>query len=178
MVERAMPASAEAPPPPAWEVAAVAGTRVFRYPFDWSLVPTRFAVEVGASARHPSGVEGTLLARVSPPAGAEPSVALEAALRLEVAPAIGRWTPGAGFELGVSTRDESEALTEGYPPGSYFAAFAQPDPAWIDFTAAPLRFRAGPLTLGVARVDVGVSLLHFGQTARWALDPVTVGWTW
>lgn len=172
-----MPLVAEAPLAPAWEVAAVAGTRVFRYPFDWSLVPTRVAVEVGGGVRHRTGVEGTLLLRVSPPADVEPT-AVEGALRLELAPALRAWRPGAGVELGVSTRDESEALTEGYPPGSYFAVFAQPDPAWIDFTAAPVRFHQGRLTVTAVRLDVGVSLLHFGQTGRWAVDPVTVAWTW
>ncbi len=55
--------------------------------------------------------------RLSLPAEAEPSWALEAAVHVDAVGAIGRWRPAAGLELGVSTRTESEVLETERPPG-------------------------------------------------------------
>jgi hypothetical protein len=146
----------------------------YQYPLLYEGIPVRRGPAVTYAARWPLGLEVGGAVRLSLPAEAEPSWALEAAVHVDAVGAIGRWRPAAGLELGVSTRTESEVLETERPPGSYFADLGAPEPLWLDFTATPARFAVGDWEVGVARLGVGVSMLHPGMVGRWRADIVTL----
>lgn len=151
-----------------------ASVHAFQYPLLYEGIPVRLGPAVEYGARFPIGLEVGGAARLVLPAEAEPSWAFEAAAHVDVVGTIGRWRPGAGLELGVSTRTRSEVLEEERPPGSYFADLGAPEPLWIDVTATPARFRFGAWEVGAARLGVGVSLLTPGMSGRWRVDLLTV----
>jgi hypothetical protein len=150
------------------------GVHAFQYPLLYEGIPIRTGLGVDYGLRFPVGVEVGAAVRLVVPAAAEPSWAVEGALRVEAVGTIGRWRPATGLELGVSTRTRSEVLETERPPGSYFSDLGAPEPLWIDFSATPARFRFGAWEVGVARLGVGVSLLTPGMSGRWRADLVTL----
>lgn len=157
------------PPADAPEHVLSAAWHASEYPILFDGMPTRTGPALGYGIRFPRGVEVGVALR-----GLVPEAALEGALRVELVPAVGAWRPAAGLEVGGATRTASPVLEEERPPGSYFADLGTPEPAWLDFTATPLRFGAGDWELGVGRVGVGVSLPSLGMAGRWSVDLMTV----
>jgi hypothetical protein len=170
------PAELSAPSAPTRRVEHLVGASVhaFQYPLLYEGIPIRTGLAVDYGLRLPVGLEFGAAVRLVLPAEAEPSWAVEGAVRAEVIAAIGRWRPAAGVELGASTRKSSEVLEEERPPGSYFADLGTPEPLWVDVTATPARFCFGAWEFGVARLGVGVSLLTPGMSGRWRTDLLTV----
>lgn len=150
-----------------------AGWSATQYPFLFDGMPVRHGLVLLGEVRNGPVEAGTAFTLVAP-AAAEPSWALEGALRLDVVAPAGRWRPAAGVELGVSTRSTSEVLETQRPPGSYFADLGTPDPLWLDVTATPARFAFGPWEVSAVRLGVGVSLLHAGQAGRWRAELLSV----
>ncbi len=146
----------------------------FQYPLLYEGIPIRTGIGLDYGLRLPAGLEVGASVRLVVPAEAEPSWALEGAMRVELVGTIGRWRPASGIELGASTRSRSEVLEAERPPGSYFADLGTPEPVWLDVTATPARFRFGAWEVGVARLGVGVSLLTPGMSGRWRADLVTL----
>jgi len=160
--------------PPRIEPLLGASIHAFQYPLLYEGIPIRAGVGVEYGLRLPVGVEVGAAIRLVAPAKAEPTWAVEGALRVDAVAMIGQWRPAAGVEVGASSRSTSEVLEEERPPGSYFADLGQPEPLWIDVTATPLRLRFDTWELGVARLGVGVSLLTPGMSGRWRADLLTV----
>lgn len=166
----AEPAAQKAGP----ELVIGAAVHAFQYPLLYEGIPIRSGVGFDYGLRFPVGVEVGAAVRLVVPAAAEPSWALEGAMRVEAVGRIGRWRPASGIELGASSRTRSEVLETERPPGSYFADLGAPEPVWLDVTATPARFRFGAWEVGVARLGVGVSLLTPGLSGRWRADLVTL----
>lgn len=144
--------------------------RATQYPMLFEGIPWHQALGGEAALRFPSGLELTSGVRLVFPAPGEPSWAVEGNLGAGLVASIGRWHPGAGFELGASSRHSSEVLDTERPPGSYFADVGQPRPLWLDLVASPARFAWKDWEISVARVGFGVSLPDFGLVGRLHTD--------
>jgi hypothetical protein len=148
--------------------------RATQYPLLYEGIPWHQAVGGVAELRFERGLTLSSGVRLVFPAPSEPSWAVEGHLGVGGVTRIGRWRPGAGIELGASSRHTSEVLETERPPGSYFADLGAPEPLWIDFVATPARFAWKDWELSVAGLGVGVSLPHFGLSGRLHVDALIV----
>jgi hypothetical protein len=104
-----------------------------------------------------------------------PSVPVEGYLHVQVQGKFGVWRPASGPEVGVSGFTQPTPSTRAPDDGIGSQAVDQVGPAYVAFTASPLRFAIGRWTLSAIDVHLGTTFPPFGGAARFQVGLVQLG---
>ncbi|MCB9760431.1 MAG: hypothetical protein H6739_11385 [Alphaproteobacteria bacterium] len=130
-------------------------------------------VEIGALRRWEPGWELEAGVRRLMVPVVLPQTAFDVFVAGRASPAIGRWRPAVGVELGLTGafRYDWAAILEERAAYSPAPETSESSPLYLSVQAEPLRFRVGRITAEVGALSVGSTLPRWGRLAR-----VELGW--